>query len=97
MFTTAHGASGTAALERAQVAQASPRSSPGTRTVRGRTGDWRSIFNMADAFVQDIVSKVRGILSPVGLESYPFKVSIFFNKPHNTFIRGCFVDGVFES
>ena len=60
--------------------------SPGTRTVRGRTGDWRSIFNMADAFVQDLVSKVRGILSPVGLESYPFKVSIFF-------IRGCFVDG----
>ena len=43
--------------------------------------------------MQDIVSKVRGILSPVGLESYPFKVSIFFNKPHNTFIRGCFVDG----
>lgn len=60
--------------------------SPGTRTVRGRTGDWRSVFNMADAFVQDIVRKVRGILSPVGLESYPFKVSIFF-------IRGCFVDG----
>ena len=43
--------------------------------------------------MQDIVSQVRGILSPVGLESYPFKVSIFFNKPHNTFIRGCFVDG----
>ena len=43
--------------------------------------------------MQDIISKVRGILSPVGLESYPFKVSICFNKPHNTFIRGCFVDG----
>lgn len=67
---------------------------PGDKdSIRGRTGDWRSVFNMADAFVQDIVRKVRGILSPVGLESYPFKVSIFFNKPHNTFIRGCFVDG----
>ena len=75
------------------MAVAQAEKSPGTRTVRGRTGDWRSVFNMADAFVQDIVRKVRGILSPVGLESYPFKVSIFFNKPHNTFIRGCFVDG----
>lgn len=43
--------------------------------------------------MQDIVSKVRGILSPVGLESYPFKVSIFFKKPHNTFVMRFFIDG----
>lgn len=36
--------------------------------------------NMADGCVEDVVSKVRAILSPVGLESHPFKVNNSLNS-----------------
>lgn len=37
------------------------------------SGDVRT--NMADCCAENVVSKVRDILSPVGLESHPFKVN----------------------
>lgn len=33
-----------------------------------------AISNMAEASVEEVIAKVRGILAPVGLESHPFKV-----------------------
>lgn len=36
------------------------------------------VSNMADAGVEEVTSKVRDILLPVGLESHPFKVKNSF-------------------
>ena len=35
--------------------------------------------NMADCSAEDVASKVSAILSPVGLESHPFKVMNYLN------------------
>lgn len=53
---------------------------------------WKtSIPNMAEAGVEAIASKICDILSPVGVESYPFKVRDSFKSSLITHLQeDCF-------